>query len=472
MKRVLIILIVVLAGLAACSSDDDKQTTTSNVTADGTTSTSAEDATSAPSATSPDEATTTIGATQFVDIYFVQGNGYATPAAVAVPAGPDVAANAVRALIAGPSPAQQAAGLSSSVPTDTRLLGLSIDDGLARIDLSEEFEAGGGTFSMTARLGQVVYTLTEFSTIDQVEFWLEGEPVTVFSSEGLVLDGPVERLDYLAALPLSPVRLDTVDLWTQADLPDTSGFGPDVRRVVLVAADDVLNVRVGADVSTEILGMLAPGTVIGLTGPQREVGTSTWSEIVTPVGAGWVNGHYLAEIVDDDDFASDARVTSLLDRLAEIFDVNGDLTEVTSQRGLYVSHHARPVRFTPDQLRTVLTDETTYKWPSNAIDVNDPSQAQEIPDRTFAEAIGDSFVSAWNDPDRAVAIDEPLGGGNRRLPPDAVWPMLEGFHYLSVHDPGDNPDYGGLDWISWHVSIDYEDGQPVVVGLTLDQWAP
>jgi spore germination protein GerM len=474
MKRVLIILIVVLAGLAACGSDDDEQATTSTsaVVADETATASAPDSTPTTATTPSEGSITIVGTTQFVDVYFVQGNGYATPAAVAVPATPDLAADAIRALIAGPTVAQRAAGLSSEVPTDTRLLGLSIDDGLARIDFSEEFEVGGGTFTMTARLAQVVYTLTEFSTIDQVEFWLEGEPVTSFSSEGLILDGPVGRLDYLAALPLSPTRLDTVPLWEQADLPDVSRFGPDVRRVVLVAADDVLNVRIGADVSSEILGMLAPGTVVALTGPQREVGTSTWFEIVTPAGAGWVNGHYLAETIDDDDFAADARVTALLDRLAEIFDAEGDLTEVTSSRGLYVSHHARPVRFTPDQLRTVLTDETTYKWPSNAIDVNDPSQAQEIPDQTFAQAIGDSFVSVWDDPDRIVAIDEPLGGGNGRLSQDAVWPMLQGFHYLSVHDPGDNPDYGGLDWISWHVSIDYEDGQPVVVGLTLDRWAP
>ena len=66
----------------------------------------------------------------------------------------------------------------------------------------------------------------------------------------------------------------------------------------------------------------------------------------------------------------------------------------------------------------------------------------------------------------------PLAGGNGRIPETAVFPMLVGFRYVSVFDPGDNPDFGGLDWTSWHVSIDYEDGEPVVVGLTLDQWAP
>ena len=464
-KRLLVILTVLVLGLSGCGSDGDTANTTS--TADDTTATSSSDETTTTSGT-----TTPDGAVQFVDVYFVQGNGYATAVATAIPATAEVATGAIRALISGPTPAQMEAGLSSSVPTDTRLLGLTIEDGLARIDLSKEFEAGGGTFSMTARLAQVVYTLTAFSTVDEVEFLLEGTPVTVFSSEGLILDGPVSRLDYLAALPMSPTVLDSVELWEQADLPDVSGLGPDVRRVVLVAEDDVLNVRLAAGVDNEIIGMLAPGTTIRLTGPQREVGESTWFEIVTPAGAGWVNSRFLAEIIDDADFASDGRVLDLLDRLSAVLDAEGDLNEFVSERGLYVSYHAAPILFTPAQLEGILTDPTTYKWPSNALDVNDPSQAAEIPDRTFAEAIGWSFVSTWDDPDRTFALDEALGGGNGRPPEFAIWPMLQGFHFVSILDPGDNPDFDGLDWTLWHVSIDYEDNEPVVVGLTYDEWSP
>jgi spore germination protein GerM len=412
-------------------------------------------------------------ATQFVDVYFVKDGRYATTIARAVPATPEVATEAIKALIEGPTSAEAEAGLSSAVPTDTLLLGITIRDGKATIDLSREFEAGGGSFGMTARLAQVVYTLTQFPTVDRVEFWLDGTPVTVFSSEGLLLEEPVSRSDYLTALPLTPTLLDAVDRWEQSDLPDPSEFAAaDTRRVVLVADDDVLNVRIGPGTSNEIIGMLAPGVVIGLTGPQTEVGSSTWVEIVTPAGAGWVNDFFLASVVSDDAFANDPAVTALLDETSRIMAAHGDLSPIASERGLYVSHHAVPVRFTPEQLVGVLSDSTTYKWPSNALDVNNPDDAKEIPDRTFAAAIGDRFVSTYDDADRSETVDQPIEGGNGRIPEYAIPFELKGFHYIGVHDPGDNPDYGGLDWTTWYVSIDYENGHPVVVALTVDEWSP
>lgn len=107
---------------------------------------------------------------------------------------------ALEELISGPEDAD-GEGVSSAVPAGTRLLGLNIEDGLATVDLSSEFESGGGSLSMQMRLAQVVFTLTQFPTVDSVEFRLDGEPVSVFSGEGIVLDGPVDRGDYADLMP-------------------------------------------------------------------------------------------------------------------------------------------------------------------------------------------------------------------------------------------------------------------------------
>lgn len=118
-----------------------------------------------------------------------------------------IGAAAVRLLLEGPTPAEAGADVSSQIPAGTRFLGLDIDDGTATVDLTSEFESGGGSASMFGRLAQVVYTLTEFDTVRRVRFALDGEPVDVFSGEGIVLDKPVTRADYEELLP--PILVDT-----------------------------------------------------------------------------------------------------------------------------------------------------------------------------------------------------------------------------------------------------------------------
>src|SRR5262249_53541535 len=114
-----------------------------------------------------------------------------------------VATAAIAALLAGPNAAERAAGDTTAIPTGTRLLGVSVKDGVANVDLTSEYQSGGGSLAMQMRLGQVVYTLTQFPTVKRVRFALDGAPVNVFSSEGIVLDHPVGRADYenLAAAP-------------------------------------------------------------------------------------------------------------------------------------------------------------------------------------------------------------------------------------------------------------------------------
>jgi len=107
----------------------------------------------------------------------------------------------LKALLAGPGTAEQEAGLGTAIPAGTRLLGLSIADGTARVDLSNEFAAGGGSLSMSARIAQVVYTLTRFPSVRRVEVLLDGEPVETLGGEGIVLDGAQRRADWRALEP-------------------------------------------------------------------------------------------------------------------------------------------------------------------------------------------------------------------------------------------------------------------------------
>ena len=49
---------------------------------------------------------------------------------------------------------------------------------------------------MIGRLAQLTYTATQFPTVTRVALRLDGRPVTVFSSEGIVIDGPMTRAQF------------------------------------------------------------------------------------------------------------------------------------------------------------------------------------------------------------------------------------------------------------------------------------
>jgi germination protein M len=121
--------------------------------------------------------------------------------------GPDVGAVSMQLLLDGPTPAESQAGISSQIPAGTQFLSLDIDDGIATVDLTSEYESGGGSASMLARLAQVVYTLTEYDTVKSVRFVLDGKPVDVFSGEGILLEEPVGRSEYSELMP--PILVET-----------------------------------------------------------------------------------------------------------------------------------------------------------------------------------------------------------------------------------------------------------------------
>jgi germination protein M len=110
---------------------------------------------------------------------------------------PEVATGAMNELLTGLTPYENDLGLSTAIPAETRLLGLAIqDDGTAVVDLSPEFEAGGGSFSMQMRVAQVVFTLTQFDTVDQVQIQIDGQDVEAIGGEGVLVDQPLNRDDF------------------------------------------------------------------------------------------------------------------------------------------------------------------------------------------------------------------------------------------------------------------------------------
>lgn len=140
-------------------------------------------------------ATTTVRAYFFLGSF--TGDAGLVPVLREIPKTQQVGAAALQALIAGPNVAELGASpaMYTDVPEDTKFLGLTIEDGIATVDLSKEFEAGGDARSLVGRAAQVVYTLTQFPTIHGVQFEMDGvRPKTVFI-------GSLTRATYTDLLP-------------------------------------------------------------------------------------------------------------------------------------------------------------------------------------------------------------------------------------------------------------------------------
>lgn len=108
----------------------------------------------------------------------------------------DRARATIAALVAGPTPGEAARGLSSALPAELDVFDTRLVDGVLTVDVSVDLELGGGSALMLGRLNQLLYTLTQPHEVDAVSLRIEGDTVTVFGGEGILLDNPWWRAEH------------------------------------------------------------------------------------------------------------------------------------------------------------------------------------------------------------------------------------------------------------------------------------
>lgn len=203
-------------------------------------------------ATTAEGATTTTatGATTEVSVWLARGE-LLEPVARTVPRVARIGAEAVKALLAGPTAAEARDGFSTAVPKETRFLDLVIDgDGIAKVDLSRDFESGGGTLGLTLRLAQVTCTVGQFPTVKGVRFALAGELVKVFSGNGIVLDRPVTCDSYREVVRRPGEAVPFAGIWpfaTKAELDAYAAGGDRAYRDPEATARDFAVRYLGMD---------------------------------------------------------------------------------------------------------------------------------------------------------------------------------------------------------------------------------
>lgn len=74
-------------------------------------------------------------------------------------------------------------GVHTSVPPGTQLRGVQVSNGLATIDLTGEINDIGGPAQKEA-FAQIVFTALGFDEVQQVRFFIDGEPVDAPTDDG------------------------------------------------------------------------------------------------------------------------------------------------------------------------------------------------------------------------------------------------------------------------------------------------
>ncbi|UTC67697.1 MULTISPECIES: GerMN domain-containing protein [unclassified Treponema] len=100
--------------------------------------------------------------------------------------------DAINSLLQGPTTAEAKQGFRSFIPPDTKLLSIEVKNGVAEINISEDFQFNRyGIEAYQAQLAQIVFTACEFSTVSSVQFLIKGKKKEYLGAEGIWIGSPL-----------------------------------------------------------------------------------------------------------------------------------------------------------------------------------------------------------------------------------------------------------------------------------------
>jgi spore germination protein GerM len=101
--------------------------------------------------------------------------------------------DSLQVLLKGPTAEEQRRGMVSLIPAGARILSATVRGSTAYISFSEEFQYNTyGVEGYAAQLKQIVWTVTEFSTVKDVQILIEGRRID-YLGEGIWIGSPISR---------------------------------------------------------------------------------------------------------------------------------------------------------------------------------------------------------------------------------------------------------------------------------------
>ncbi|MFW5727367.1 MAG: GerMN domain-containing protein [Spirochaetia bacterium] len=103
----------------------------------------------------------------------------------------------LKALLEGLTAEELNQGLINLIPQETQLRSVWVENGTAFIDFTEAIRFNQfGPEGLHAELQQIVYTATEFQTVESVQILINGDKIDYLASEGIFVGKPLTRKDF------------------------------------------------------------------------------------------------------------------------------------------------------------------------------------------------------------------------------------------------------------------------------------
>jgi germination protein M len=100
----------------------------------------------------------------------------------------------VQSVIDGPTSDELSEGLLNLIPGNTQLLSATVRDGVAYLNFNEEFRFNSlGVEGSVAQLKQIIYSTTEFETVQSVQILIEGRNLDYLGGDGVYIGRPLSR---------------------------------------------------------------------------------------------------------------------------------------------------------------------------------------------------------------------------------------------------------------------------------------
>lgn len=102
---------------------------------------------------------------------------------------------AIKQLVSAPTKWEKSKGFTSEIPSATKVLSVRESSGSILIDLSSEFESGGGAESTYTRIQQVIKTANA-NTSTPVYLYINGKQADVIGGEGIMIKQPLSERSF------------------------------------------------------------------------------------------------------------------------------------------------------------------------------------------------------------------------------------------------------------------------------------